>query len=142
MFEVFWANGNASWCRHTQYYEGKQVKVIEKIAFFSKILINFTSDNEMKLHIAQKISRNNMGRYKKFTKVSDFLKLHRTRLEREKKNSTRKNSFSNNCVFNSISINTRKNRRKPFFSTRKMIFVSQSFLWPLMFKETLFLLAQ
>ena len=77
--KFFWTNGNASWCRHTQYYEKKQVKVNEKIAFFSKIHINFTSDNEMKLNIAQKISRNNMGCYKIFTKVSDFLKLHSTR---------------------------------------------------------------
>ena len=35
---LLWVNGTASWCRDTQYYEKKQVKIIKKIAFFYKNL--------------------------------------------------------------------------------------------------------
>ena len=128
---------------YTQYYERKQAKVIEKIAFFSKIPINFRIDNEMKLYIAQKISRNNMGGYKLFTEVFDFSILHRTRKEGQKKISTGKKTLFQKIVFSTASqLLPGKVGENRFFSTRKMIFLSKSFLWPLMFKKWFFSFAQ
>ena len=66
----FWANRIASWCRDTQYYERKQVKIIGKVAFFlQNISIGFICPNEVKLYNAEKMSRNNIGGYKLFTEV-------------------------------------------------------------------------
>ena len=57
-----------------------------------------------------------------------FLMLHRTRKE------CQKSSFSNYCVFNSITGNTRKSRPKPSFPPGRWFF-PKNYLWTHVLKK-------
>ena len=109
----FWANGIASWCHDAQQYERRQAKIIGKIPFFkknspsaSKVLTNWS-------FILQKKSQKTI--WVVINCSLRFLILHRTRKEGQI------SSFTNNCVFNSITGNTRKKGQNRV-SSRKTVF--------------------
>ena len=123
----FWANGIASWCRDTQNYERKLAKIIGEKRSVRKISIGFIGPNEIynakKCHEAIWAVMNCSQR---------FLILHRTRKEGQN------NSFSNNCVFNSITGNTRKIVQNRFFQPEDGFFFKNFPLISHVFKKRSF----